>query len=104
LGVDELPLQIAKLRKEERVDIIIVVSHMGLPLDVKLAGLVDGIDLILSAHSHDRLAQPIVKNGCLIVQSGSNASFLGRIDLEIENGRLVAAKHELLPLTADDFE
>lgn len=102
LGVEELPEHIASL-KRENVDVIMLVSHMGLPLDVKLASLVDGIDVILSGHSHDRLTQPIFTNGTAIIQSGASGSFLGKIELEIDAQKITNIKHALLPMYADLF-
>ncbi len=84
LGVDQMPAMITKLREEERIDLVVVVCHMGLPLDVKLASLINGIDVILSGHSHDRITKPILENGCIIIQSGASSSFLGRLDLTVE--------------------
>jgi len=103
LGLEELQIQIETLRNKLKVDLIIVVSHMGLPLDVKLSSIVRGIDIILSGHSHDRLTAPIVKDGCMIIQSGSSGSFLGRLDVSIDNGKITGAAHQLIPLYAEDF-
>ncbi|QSF42469.1 bifunctional metallophosphatase/5'-nucleotidase [Paenibacillus tianjinensis] len=104
LGTEDLPAVIQKLKKEERVDLIIVVSHLGLPLDVKLASQVPGIDIILSGHSHDRLSQPIIHKGCIIIQSGASGSFLGKLVVSIEQGKLTDYKHELIPIYADRYE
>ncbi|WP_082423208.1 bifunctional metallophosphatase/5'-nucleotidase [Paenibacillus dakarensis] len=104
LGVEELPAVIQKLKAEERADLIILVSHMGLPLDVKLASQIEGIDIILSGHSHDRLNRPIVQNGCVIIQSGASASFLGKLDVTVEEGKITNFTHELIPIYADQYE
>lgn len=50
-GDKELPREIRRLRHKEQVDMIVVLSHLGLPQDIKLAGLVDGIDVIVSGHT-----------------------------------------------------
>ncbi|GGD83739.1 bifunctional metallophosphatase/5'-nucleotidase [Paenibacillus nasutitermitis] len=99
-----LPSMIEKLRGEERVDLVIVVSHMGLPLDVKLASLINGIDVILSGHSHDRITRPILQSGCIIIQSGASGSFLGRLDLTVEGGRITDFKHQLVFLSTEEYE
>jgi len=104
LGVDQMPAMIKKLREEERIDLVVVVSHMGLPLDVKLASLINGIDVILSGHSHDRITRPILENGCIIIQSGASSSFLGRLDLTVEGGHITDFKHQLIPLFTDKYE
>jgi len=99
-----MPAMIKKLREEERIDLVVVVSHMGLPLDVKLASLINGIDVILSGHSHDRITRPILENGCIIIQSGASSSFLGRLDLTVEWGHITDFKHQLIPLFTDKYE
>ncbi|MEC0242389.1 bifunctional UDP-sugar hydrolase/5'-nucleotidase [Paenibacillus dokdonensis] len=103
LGTTELTTLIPRLRAEEHVDLIVVLSHMGLPLDIKLASLVPGIDILLSGHSHDRIERPIVTNGTFIVQSGANGSFIGRIDLEYDGTRITEIRHELVTLFEDEY-
>lgn len=103
LGTEELPGLIQHLRTSEKADLIIVISHMGLPLDVKLASLVDGIDILLSGHSHDRIEQPIRQNGTVIIQSGASGSFLGRIDLEWDGKEITGLSHKLITLTEEDY-
>ncbi len=95
LGRDELPSHIQRLRLEG-VDIIIVLSHLGFPQDVQLAKDVVGIDVLLSGHTHNRMHEPAIVNGAIIIQSGCHGSFVGRLDLEIRNGRIVAHNHSLI--------
>lgn len=96
LGNKELPGHIAKLRSEDKVDLIVVLSHLGFPQDVKLAREVKGIDVLLSSHTHNRLFAPKLVDNTIIIQSGSHGSFLGRLDFEIESRRIADFKHELL--------
>src|SRR5450759_2863377 len=58
LGRDELPAEIDRLKHAEKVDLIVVLSHLGFPQDVKLAHSVGGIDVIVSGHTHNRLKEP----------------------------------------------
>ncbi|WP_062109803.1 bifunctional metallophosphatase/5'-nucleotidase [Bacillus niameyensis] len=103
LGVDEVRESVEKLQKE-KVDLIVLLSHMGLPLDVKVASLVDGIHVILSGHSHDRVAEPIKQGETLIVQSGSSSSFLGQLEIEVHLGKVIDYTYELFPLWKESFE
>ena len=96
LGNAELPGHIARLREEEGVDLIVVVSHLGFPQEVKLAREVDGIDVLLSGHTHNRLFEPAVVNGTILIQSGCHGSFIGRLDLEVENRRVTRFDHDLI--------
>jgi len=96
LGNAELPEHIARLRDDEGVDIVVVMSHLGFPKEVKLAREVEGIDILLSGHTHDRLFAPAIVNDTLIIQSGCHGSFLGRLDLTVEDRRVTKFDHELI--------
>jgi S-sulfosulfanyl-L-cysteine sulfohydrolase len=96
LGNEELPSYIVKLRKEERVDLIIVLSHLGFPQDVKLAEEIQGIDVLLSSHTHNRVFAAKQVGHTIIMQSGAHGSFVGRLDLEVQDKRLIDFRHQLL--------
>lgn len=101
LGNEELPGIVHQLRAEEKVDLVVVISHLGFPQEVKLAGEVDGIDVLLSGHTHNRIYEPVIVNDTIIIQSGCHGSFLGRLDLEVEAGRVVDYRHELITVSED---
>jgi len=96
LGNHELPIYINKLREEEKVDLIIVISHLGFPQEMKLAKEVKGIDVLLSAHTHNRLYKPAVINNTVLIQSGCHGSFIGRLDLNITEKQNIRFKHQLI--------
>lgn len=96
MGNEELPGYINKLRREEKVDLIVVLSHLGYPQEAKLASEVDGIDVLLSAHTHNRILWPTLVNDTIIIQSGCHGSFLGQLDLKVNNGRVVDFFHQLI--------
>ncbi len=101
IGVEEVRKNVEELKG--KVDIIVLLSHMGLPLDVKLVSLVDGIDIVLSGHSHDRVIEPIVINETHVVQAGSSSSFLGRLDITYEEDKVTDVQYELI-LVDEQFE
>ncbi|WP_243670552.1 5'-nucleotidase C-terminal domain-containing protein [Methanoculleus chikugoensis] len=105
LGNAELPPgHIAHLREEEGgVDLVVVISHLGFPQEVRLARETDGIDVLLSGgHTHNRLFEPAVVNDTVIIQSGCHGSFLGRLDLFVENRRVKGGfDHELIVVGED---
>lgn len=101
LGNTELPYHIKKLREEEKVDMIVVISHLGFPQEMKLAREVDGIDVLLSAHTHNRLYKPALVNNTILIQSGCHGSFIGRLDLTMSKGKLVDFQHELITVSED---
>lgn len=100
LGRDELPGHIAGLRGEEGVDLVVVLSHLGFPQDVKLAGEIDGIDVLLSGHTHNRMERPALVNGATIIQSGCHGAFVGRLDVKKGVDGLLAIAHRLVPMDA----
>ncbi len=97
LGKEELPKYISEV-KEKDVDLVVVLSHLGYPQELKLAEEVDGIDVLLSAHTHNRVYEPAIVNDTIIFQSGCHGSFLGHLDLTIENKKIVNYTHKLVVL------
>lgn len=96
LGKKELPFYINELRENEKVDLIIVLSHLGYPQELQLSKEVDGIDVLLSGHTHNRIYEPAIVNNTIIIQSGCHGSFVGRLDLEVKNGRVHKFQHKLI--------
>ncbi|PKO11750.1 MAG: bifunctional metallophosphatase/5'-nucleotidase [Chloroflexi bacterium HGW-Chloroflexi-10] len=101
LGREELPSIINVLRTQEKVDLVVLISHLGFPQDMKLLSEVQGIDVCLSGHTHHRLYKPVLQGKTLIIQSGCHGSFLGRLDLKIEGGRIADYQHQLLEVEAN---
>ena len=100
LGRDELPPVIDILRSKEKVDLIVLVSHLGFPQEMKLLSEIQGIDVCLSGHTHNRLYQPVMNGNTIIMQSGCHGSFLGRLDIEVESGKIINYHHRLLEVEA----
>lgn len=98
MGNEELPGYIAELKEEQDVDLVVVLSHLGFPQEIKLAEEVDGIDVLLSGHTHNRVYEPAIVNDALIIQSGCHGSFLGRLDLTVRNKKIIDYHHELVLL------
>jgi len=96
LGKQELPEYIKKLREEERVDLIVVLSHLGYPQELQLAEDVDGIDVLLSGHTHNRVYEAVTVNGAIVIQSGCHGSFIGRLDLKVSDKGVKGFRHELI--------
>ena len=96
LGKDELPGHIERLKDVEGVDLVVVISHLGFPQELRLASEVDGIDVLLSGHTHNRIPRPVRVNDTVIIQSGCHGSFLGVLELAVEEGTVVDLDHRLL--------
>jgi len=80
---------------------VVVLSHNGFDVDKKMAGIVSGIDVILSGHTHDALPEPVLVGQTIIVASGSNGKFVSRVDLDVRDGKMMGYKHKLIPIFAD---
>ncbi len=82
--------------------VVVVLSHNGMDVDLKMAGRVTGIDAILGGHTHDGVPQPVkVKNAAgvtLVTNAGSNGKFLGVLDFEVKNGKVADFRYRLLPV------
>jgi len=102
---EELQKLVDVLRNGDKVDAVVLLSHNGMDVDLKLAGRVRGIDVILGGHTHDAVPQPIaVANAggtTLVTNAGSNGKFLGVLDLELARGRVSDIRYRLLPVFSE---
>lgn len=94
-GMNELPHYISQLKKQG-ADLIILLSHNGFPQDVKLLETIEDVDICLSAHTHNRLYEPIEVNGTRIVQCGCHGAFVGNFTLSVEQGQIKTCDYELI--------
>lgn len=101
VGSKTLQPLIDELRNKKKVDVVVLVTHIGLSKAVRLVEQLDGLDIMLSGDTHERTYEPIVRGQCWIVEPGAFGSFLGRLDVTVEKGRLVNRQWELIELRAD---
>jgi S-sulfosulfanyl-L-cysteine sulfohydrolase len=106
-GIRDAELQqlVDVLRSGDKVDAVVLLSHNGMDVDLKLASRVRGIDVILGGHTHDAIPQPIpVTNAggtTLVTNAGSNGKFLGVLDLDLARGRVSDVRYRLLPVFSE---
>ena len=85
--------------------VVAVLSHNGLDVDLKMASRVRGIDVILGGHTHDAVPAPSIVNNSggktLVINSGSHSKFLSVLDLEVKNGKVSDYRYKLLPVFAN---
>ncbi|MFT7311268.1 MAG: sulfur-oxidizing protein SoxB, partial [Paracoccaceae bacterium] len=94
----------AKLVTEVRdagAELVVLLSHNGFDVDRKMAANVDGIDVILTGHTHDALPEPLLVNKTHLIASGSHGKFLSRLDLDVQGGELKSVNHRLIPIFSD---
>jgi S-sulfosulfanyl-L-cysteine sulfohydrolase len=103
-GIQEERMQsiVDALRSKERPNAVVVLSHNGMDVDLKLASRVSGIDVIFGGHTHDGVPAPSLvsnKGGkTLVTNAGSNGKFLGVMDLDIKGGKVRDFRYRLLPV------
>lgn len=85
--------------RREGAQVVVALTHLGLGADQELARKVGGIDVIVGGHSHNRMQEAARVGRTLIVHAGAHGSDLGRLDLTLENGRIVGHRRTLLPVT-----
>jgi len=102
-GVEVLQPLVDRLRREEKVDVVALLDHVGLPKSIRLAETLKGVDFVLSGDTHERTYEPIVRGETWVVEPGSFGSFLGRLDFSVKDGKVVDRKWELIELRADRF-
>ena len=85
-------------------DLVVVLSHNGFDVDKKMAGIVSGIDVILTGHTHDALPEPLLVGETILIASGSNGKFVSRVDLDVRDGRMMGFRHKLIPIFSDVIE
>jgi sulfur-oxidizing protein SoxB len=102
-GIQDANLQ--KMVDEARgkgAQVVVLLSHNGMDVDLKLASRVRGIDAILGGHTHDGVPVAIpVKNAggtTLVTNAGSNGKFLGVMDFDVKGGKVADFRYRLLPV------
>ncbi len=90
--------------RAQGAELVVCLSHNGFDVDKKMASKVTGIDVILSGHTHDALPEPVLVGETIIVASGSNGKFVSRVDLDVQNGKMMGFRHKLIPIFSDVIE
>jgi len=98
---ESLQEYVNELRKEKKVDCVVVLSHDGFSVDQELAKKVTGVDFILSGHTHDPSPEPIIVNDTVIVISGSHGKYVGRLDLDIKDKKVAGYNFKLIPVASN---
>jgi S-sulfosulfanyl-L-cysteine sulfohydrolase len=84
---------------------VVLLSHNGMDVDLKLAARVRGIDVILGGHTHDGVPRPsVIANAggrTLVTNAGCNGKFLAVLDLEVKSGSVAGFRYKLLPVFAN---
>ncbi len=90
--------------RADGAEVVVLLSHDGFDVDQKLATIVNGIDVILTGHTHDSIPRAIEIGETILLSSGSHGKFLGRVDLEVKDGKVVGYSSGMIPVFSDAIE
>lgn len=108
-GIQESQLQatVDEVR-EKGAQAVVLLSHNGMDVDLKLASRVTGLDAILGGHTHDGVPKPVVVENpggkTLVTNAGSNSKFLGVLDFDVKNGKVADFSYTLMPVFSNFLE
>jgi sulfur-oxidizing protein SoxB len=97
---EEIQKQVEEARAEGAA-IVVLLSHDGFDVDKKLASRVKGLDVILTAHTHDAMPGIVRVGETALVASGSHGKFLSRLDIEVKDGKVSDIRFKLMPVFSD---
>lgn len=106
LREDDMIELVLDIREHEKPDAVVLLSHNGMDVDVKMAERVPGLNAVFGGHTHDGVPKPLkVKNveghECLVTNAGSNGKFLGVMDFDIEGSKIKSINYKMLPVFSD---
>ena len=87
--------------RADGAELVVCLSHNGFDVDRKMASRVQGIDVILTGHTHDAIPEPVVVGETILIASGSHGKFVSRVDLDVRDGRMMGFRHKLVPVFSD---
>ena len=105
-GIDEARLQaLIEEVRNKGAQVVVLLSHNGMDIDLKLASRISGIDMILGGHTHDGVPVPsVVQNPggkTIVTNAGSHGKFLAVVDFDVKHGRVADYRYHLRPVFSD---
>ena len=96
---------VQELRAREKPDLVVALTHTGLTIARSIAREIPEFDVVLSGHTHERTAWPILEGKVIVVEPGAFSSWLGRLDLILKPGGGIAAHaYQLIPILASRYD
>jgi 2',3'-cyclic-nucleotide 2'-phosphodiesterase (5'-nucleotidase family) len=94
------------LRNQEQCAYVLIVAHLGLSQQIHLANqpVCKGVDYILGGDTHERVRKPIQCKYSKVVEPGAFGSFVGKLNLTVQNGKVIKDEYELVEINASDIE
>ncbi|MFN8344314.1 MAG: bifunctional metallophosphatase/5'-nucleotidase [Spirosomataceae bacterium] len=102
---ENLKEYVVLLKEQEQCDYIIILSHLGLSQQIALGNHPDckGVDYIFGADTHERVRKPIQAEYTKIVEPGAFGSFIGRLDLKVQDGKIVSESYRLIEVDSQKY-
>ena len=94
---------VKELRAREQPDLVVAVTHTGLSIARQIAREMPEFDVILSGHTHERTARPILEGNVIVVEPGCFGSFLTRLDLVLKPGGIASHEFQLIPILEERY-
>ncbi len=106
LREDDMIKLVQQIKADEKPDAIVLLSHNGMDVDIKMAERVPGLNAVFGGHTHDGIPRPVKVqnvdgNTCLVTNAGSNGKYVGVMDFDIEDGKLKSMDYKMLPVITD---
>jgi 2',3'-cyclic-nucleotide 2'-phosphodiesterase (5'-nucleotidase family) len=103
---ENLQYYVNVLREQEQCDFVIILAHLGLSQQIALANMPEcaGVDYIFGGDTHERVREPIVCAYSKVVEPGAFGSFVGRLDLEVKDGKIVGQRYELMEVSPKKYK
>lgn len=103
---ENLAYYVNVLREQEQCDFVIILAHLGLSQQIALANMpeCEGVDYIFGGDTHERVREPIVCKYAKVVEPGAFGSFVGRLDLEVREGKIVGQRYELMEVDPQKYK
>ncbi len=106
LREDDMISLVNDIQANEKPDAIVLLSHNGMDVDIKMAQNVPGLNAVFGGHTHDGMPKPVeVKNvsggTCLVTNAGSNGKYVGVMDFDIQDGKIKSMNYQMLPIITD---
>jgi len=106
LREDDMISLVKDIRAKEKPDAVVLLSHNGMDVDIKMAERVPGLNAVFGGHTHDGIPKPLkIKNveggTCWVTNAGSNGKFVGVMDFDIQDGQIKSMDYKMLPVITD---
>jgi S-sulfosulfanyl-L-cysteine sulfohydrolase len=103
---ENLAYYVDVLKEQEQCDFVIIIAHLGLSQQISLANMPEckGVNYIFGGDTHERVRKPIECKYAKVVEPGAFGSFVGRLDLTVENGKIIGEKYELMEVDAKKYK